>query len=46
MLSAPLAVLARFDFFLNFAHIFMRIVVVTLADRAPESNEIWLRHRY
>ncbi len=46
MHSTPLAMLARFNFFLNFANIFMRVVVVALANRAPESNEIWLRHTY
>ncbi len=38
MLAAPLAMLAGFDFFLNLANIFMRVVVVALADRAAESD--------
>ena len=38
VLAAPLAVLARFDFFLNLTNIFMRVVVVALANGAAESD--------
>ncbi len=38
MLTAPFTMFAGLNFFLNFANIFMRVVVVTLADRATESD--------
>ncbi len=45
MFFAPFAMLFEFKFALYTFHIFMRVVVVALTGRTPETDKIRLRHR-